>query len=196
MRTTTKNRDRFDLNYFEDRPMKVRGCDHPGCSSSGDYRAPKTRELNDYFWFCLDHVRAYNKAWDYFAGMPSAAIEAHIRSSTVWDRPTWPLGEWQKREQELRDTLDKDFFGGTGEFYTRPEPASAAMSVAERDALALLEMVPPVSFAAIKAQYRVMVKRHHPDTNGGTRESEELFKNINHAFTILKQIYASEDGEG
>jgi hypothetical protein len=48
----------------------VRLCDHPGCEAGGDYRAPRSRlELNHYYWFCLDHVRGYNAAWNYYAGM-------------------------------------------------------------------------------------------------------------------------------
>ena len=91
--------------FFDDTPVKVRGCDRPGCSCAGDYRAPKSRELSDYYWFCLDHVREYNKAWDYFAGLSSDAIEAHIRNASVWERPTWPLGDWQKREEKLRNNI-------------------------------------------------------------------------------------------
>ena len=65
----------------------------PGCPLEGEYRAPKSRsQLRDYFWFCLDHVRAYNAAWDFYKGMSPGQIEAHLRDDTAWQRPTWPLG--------------------------------------------------------------------------------------------------------
>src|SRR4051794_14389720 len=71
----------------------VRLCDHPGCEGGGEFRAPRSRlELDRYFWFCLEHVRAYNAAWNYYAGMSEPEIEAHIRQDTVWQRPTWKLG--------------------------------------------------------------------------------------------------------
>jgi hypothetical protein len=176
--------------FFEDRPVKVRGCDHPGCAEKGDYRAPKNRALEDYYWFCLNHVRDYNKSWDYFAGMSMAEIEGYIRKAAVWDRPSWPMGEAQKREQDIRDHVAKEFFseGGEGE-----RSAAPPMPKAEKDALAALELTPPVAFEAIKAQYRILVKRHHPDANGGAPESEEKFKVINQAFTTLKQIYNPEE---
>jgi len=64
----------------------VRQCDIPGCSHQGEHRAPKSRQnLRDYFWFCLDHVREYNRNWDFFNGMNEADIEEHIRKSTIWD---------------------------------------------------------------------------------------------------------------
>ncbi len=70
-------------------------CEHAGCQAEGLYRAPKSRErMNDYYWFCLDHVRDYNRAWDYYAGMTADQIEAITRRDTVWERPTWPLGRW------------------------------------------------------------------------------------------------------
>src|ERR1700752_3054970 len=71
----------------------ARSCDHPGCLGVGDFRAPKSRlDLHDYHWFCLEHVRAYNLAWNYYAGMSDEEIEAEIRHDTVWQRPTWRLG--------------------------------------------------------------------------------------------------------
>ena len=67
----------------------MRSCDHPGCLGGGDFRAPKSRlDLHDYHWFCLEHVRAYNSAWNYYAGMSDAEIEAEIRHDTVWQRPS------------------------------------------------------------------------------------------------------------
>jgi hypothetical protein len=75
-----------------DPPTRV--CDHPDCVAGGDFRAPKSRlDLRDYYWFCLDHVRAYNAAWNYYAGMSDAEIEAEIRCDTVWQRPSWRLGD-------------------------------------------------------------------------------------------------------
>ncbi len=172
------------------RPVKLRGCDCPGCGDPGDYRAPKSREqLTDYYWFCLAHVREYNRQWDYFAGMDANAIEDQIRKATVWERPTWPIGGSHPREQDIRDQVFREFFGGD----KPPEPPPVSITKTERDALLMLELAPPVGFAAIKAQYRIMVKRHHPDANGGSFESEEKFKNINQAFTLLKQLHGVEE---
>ena len=83
---------RFDPFALNEAP-RVRHCDHPGCVAAGEFRAPKSRStLDEFFWFCTDHVRDYNKSWNYCAGMSAAEIEAEIRRDTVWRRPTWPLG--------------------------------------------------------------------------------------------------------
>jgi hypothetical protein len=71
-------------------PDHERHCQHPGCLELGAYRAPVARDrLNEYYWFCLEHVRAYNLAWDYFAGMSEAEIEHQRRWDTVW-QPSAP----------------------------------------------------------------------------------------------------------
>src|SRR4051812_49541700 len=71
----------------------ARSCDHPGCEAGGDFRAPRSRlELDRYYWFCLEHVRAYNVAWNYYAGMSQREIEAEIRRETGWERAGWEGG--------------------------------------------------------------------------------------------------------
>ena len=81
----------------------------PGCGAPGEYRAPKSRRnLREYWWFCLEHVRAYNSTWDYYKGMSPAEFEQELRSDTAWQRPSWPLGRlgsaaWE--EEVLRDPL-------------------------------------------------------------------------------------------
>jgi len=68
-------------------------CDWPECDGAGVHRAPRDRNnLRDYFWFCLSHVRDYNKSWNYFDGMETNEYQAMARSTAKWDRPTWPIG--------------------------------------------------------------------------------------------------------
>jgi hypothetical protein len=186
----------FNDTYFEtsDRPVRLRLCDHPACGQAGDYRAPKSRDrLNDYYFFCLDHVRDYNKAWDYFAGLSPEEVESYTRDATVWERPSWPLGQWGINERQLRDKAMRDIFGDAPSTEEQAK-TTAPMSLAEREALMVLEITPPVDFAAIKAQYRVLVKKHHPDLHGGDRDIEEKFKNINQAFSTLRRIYETDAG--
>ncbi len=96
--------------YAPDPAAPGRSCDMPGCEAMGEYRAPKSRRnLSDYWWFCLEHVRAYNSTWDYYKGMSPGEIEAQLRSDTAWQRPSWPLGRLGKAaawdEDALRDPL-------------------------------------------------------------------------------------------
>jgi hypothetical protein len=165
-------------------------CDHADCDQPGLYPAPKSRDqLREYFWFCLEHVRAYNKAWNYFGGVDADGIERQIRRDTVWERPTWPLGRWgfpgrDKLDAALRRAFGFDLGGGP-----RPDPnasQSRKPSTAETEALRVLELVPPVTWAEVKARYKGLAKRLHPDANGGDKAAEEQLKLINRAYSALK----------
>jgi DnaJ-domain-containing protein 1 len=166
----------------------------------GEYRAPKGRErLNEYFWFCLDHVREYNKAWDYYAGMSEREIEQHLRSDVTWQRPTWPMGFWKARERVMHDEAMRQYgFHDAGESKARnggnghyAGGAANRMRTPEEEALTVLDLAPPVDFPQIKARYRELAKIHHPDINGGDKTAEETLKRINQAYTTLKASYGA-----
>jgi DnaJ-domain-containing protein 1 len=175
------------MAYYDPTPEPERLCDHPDCAQDGLFRAPKSRDhLTDYHWFCLDHVRAYNKAWNYCQGMSEDEIEGEIRRSTVWDRPTWPAGIPPRMEERLRQTLYNSggFYG-----YDKPEAAAPQRHTPETKALATLGLAASATFKAIKDKYRELVKQHHPDRNGGDIHAEERFKTISQAFHTLKRAH-------
>jgi hypothetical protein len=177
----------------------VRICDHPGCAAVGDFRAPKSRlDLRDYYWFCLEHVRAYNSAWNYYAGMSDREVEAEIRSDTVWQRPSWRLGIRHGPDYAARL---RDHFGlfGNGADAARDHArrrggaggAVARALSAHEQALAVFEIGPPITPGRLKARYKALVKLHHPDAHGGDKAAEEKLKIINQAYATLKAGYFS-----
>lgn len=175
-------------------------CDHPACGAAGLYRAPKSpRQLNEYYRFCLDHVREYNRAWDYCAGWNAADIEAETRRALCWDRPTWRLGEWTTGSAhpasggrngvnvEFDDVFGIFSEGGAGDGRGRRQgPAKPKVPAAERKALHILGLDSAADWAEIKARYKRLAKRFHPDANGGDRQAEERLKEINQAYSVLK----------
>ncbi|MBC6404573.1 MAG: J domain-containing protein [Rhodospirillales bacterium] len=157
-----------------------RVCTHPGCNERADYRAPVSRDRpNVYYWFCLEHVRAYNARWDYFKGMSSAQIEAHLRADQTWQRPSWPLGSGFQVQDPL-GLLGKEAPAGP----PRKPPSR------ETAALATLDLRPDCPFAEIKARYKSLAKQLHPDANGGDRQAEERLKDVNRAYGTLKAAYS------
>ena len=166
-----------------ERPCSGRGCDWHGCVGEGLYRAPRSRsQLREYWWFCLEHVRIYNAAWDYYTGMSGAEIEADVRRDTVWQRPSWPLGSGPSFRPNLRwfDHLDA----------TAEAPPARPRTAAEH-ALVVLELTPPVSPEMVKARYKTLVKRYHPDANNGDKAAEERFKVISEAYrTLMNSLHA------
>jgi DnaJ domain len=181
----------FEFLYPQRPPVAERRCDMPGCECVGGYRAPKSRhQLTDYFWFCLDHVRAYNAAWDYYAGMSTAEIEAHLRADTTWQRPSWPLSGRPTRPRDPRSYRFRDQFGLFDDLFeggaTRPEGARPRVPQPQAKALALFDLTAPVSFEDVRVRYKALVKQHHPDANGGDKAAEERLKLINEAYVILR----------
>ena len=178
----------------------VRPCDHPGCAAGGEFRAPKSRlDLRDYYWFCLDHVRAYNAAWNYYAGMTDGEIESEIRRDTVWQRPSWRLGDRHSPSYAARIRDYFDVFAaspaGSGHRDQRsgdrqPNAERRALSAREQ-ALSVFEIEPPFTAVRLKARYKTLVKLHHPDAHGGDKAAEEKLKVINQAYATLKASYFS-----
>ena len=172
-----------------------RPCDIPGCLEDGGYRAPKSRTtLNDYWWFCLEHVRAYNGSWDYYKGMTPGQIEAQIRADTAWQRPSWPLGRiggGQIDDEMLRDPLGVLGAGRMNVDQKRRSPREAAMAAEAparlRDPLQQMGLAWPVSLAEVKDRYKNLAKSHHPDATGGDRAAEERLKTINLAYSTLRR---------
>ena len=171
-------------------------CDHPGCEAGGEFRAPRSRiELNHYYWFCLDHVRSYNAAWNYYAGMSETEIEAEIRRDTVWQRPTWKLGMRHGPAYEARMRDPFGFHSGKTESKRGSErrhphsDAEGRAASAREQALAVFNLDPPFTQTNLKARYKVLVKLHHPDAHGGDKAAEEKLKIINQAYTTLKASY-------
>ena len=169
-----------------------RPCDMPDCACAGEYRAPKSRtSLNEYHWFCLEHVRAYNASWDFYKGMTPGQIEAQTRMDTGWQRPTWPLGSLGK-QQALDEALARDplhIFSGKRR---NAQPPKAVVPADLREPIHTLGLDWPVSLDVLKARYKELAKRHHPDANGGDRASEERLKTINIAYAALRHYLNSE----
>ncbi|MCS6892132.1 MAG: J domain-containing protein [Rhodovarius sp.] len=177
----------------------LRPCEAADCDRPGEYPAPRSRaNLRDYRWFCLDHVREYNKAWDYYKGLGPAEIEAALRADAAWQRPTWPLGRlgggrlrWARLDAEgLRDPLG--VLSGAGEGRRRVPPANQPPPEL-RAALDLFDLSWPTDSAALKSRYKELAKQYHPDATGGDRAAEERLKDINRAYSLLRSRLARSE---
>lgn len=170
-------------------------CQWEGCGRAGGYRAPMGRmREGEYYNFCLDHVREYNKSYNYFAGMADDDIAAYQRSSTTGHRPTWSMGTSQDGSSTRRATdwsaAFSDpfgFFGGaSGKQTASEEPARRPLKNLERRSFDALDLEGHETGTEIKARYKMLVKRFHPDANGGDRSLEDELRQIIQAYHYLK----------
>ena len=182
-----------------DRTTDVQVCAHPDCLAEGLHPAPKSRNrLHDYYWFCKQHAREYNAAWDFCRGLGQAEIDGMIRHDTVWGRPTWPLGMQQSTARTgngftIHDTTGLFEEGADSRTETDP-PASASPVGSEIWAMRAMQLSHPLTLTALKARYKELAKRHHPDLNRGDAEAEERLKRINLAYATLRSRLTTRPG--
>ena len=161
-------------------------CFNKKCFKKAEYRAPKSRSnLNDYHWFCLEHIREYNKSWNYYEGMSENEIEFEIRSSTTWERPTWPING---KSNINFDNLNLDFDASIIVNKTLNSSDTINFKQNELQAFKKLEINPTIDINLIKSSYKKLVKKFHPDNNNGKKVFEEKLKSIIEAYTLLKNM--------
>lgn len=175
--------------HDRDQTQRPRRCDHPECAAEGLYRAPRSpSELHSYYWFCLQHVQAYNRSWDYCKGMDIDAIENMVRADTTWQRPTWPLG--RQDGGVIFDagpgTAARDPFNlfRQDKGHRKSEPAHKPKGP-EVKAMTVLGLEPGFTEFALKRRYKELARKHHPDANNGDKAAEERFKTVTEAYKIL-----------
>ncbi len=168
-----------------DEPKKDSGCAVEGCNEAGEFRAPVSRNnVNSYKMLCAEHIKEFNKQWDYFAGMSQNEIENFQKDAFTGHRPTWRPDQ-RHNESKLRSAFSK-FMEEDGEFSMRDIPS---IPPKQKRALAVLDLMHPTTQAEIKAQYKKLVKKHHPDVNRDDPKAEDTFKNITEAYQTLKDSY-------
>lgn len=171
-------------------------CDHEGCTAPGQHRAPKGRGNEGQYWrFCLAHVRAYNQSYNYFNGMSDDAVVAYQKDAVVGHRPTWNMSVngGRRRRDGAPSTEEFDYLDPLGvmrsagfQHRPAPEPPKPRRPGPVLRALETLGLEETADGPAIKAQYKVLVKRFHPDAHGGDRSFEERLRDIIRAHDTLK----------
>lgn len=180
-------------------------CEMPGCTEPAHHKAPKSRDLSDYYHFCVKHVQEYNRAWDFFSGMAEADVEQHVKDNIYGHRPTWshtsPGMDEHLRRQAWNFRHDSEQASAYADRETQKDDENERskhhkkrafnpqQKTAETEALAIMGLVPPITLEEIKKQYKMLAKKYHPDLNNNSRECEEKLKNINMSYTILKLAY-------
>ncbi len=195
--------DRIRVKPAEDRRPQpgYPACDWPGCREDATHRAPKGRlRAGEYWRFCLHHVRDYNHSYNFFAGMSEDAIARYQKEAVTGHRPTWKIGvngkpaAAQAPQNGNWQFFADDPFGlfqdGSAARFQAERNASEGRVVrnAERKALDVLGLEPSASSTDIKARFKVLVKRHHPDANGGDRSCEDQLRDIIQAYNYLKSV--------
>jgi len=161
-------------------------CEHPGCTKAGTCRAPKTRELKEYWWFCKEHAAEYNKNWSYFANMTPEEINKE------WERETFGYSKEDINQSNNNQEMDyvnflRDFLSGRGTFDKMPSKQTKPSEIV----FAFKELELPITstWNEISKKYRALAKIHHPDTSKSKDKSAKEFTRITSAYEKLKKHF-------
>lgn len=170
-----------------------RPCDHADCRAAASTRAPKSRDLlSEHYWFCQAHAAEYNRTWNFFAGMSETEIRDRMAEDlSTGGRPTWSVSQGgRNREAAAGRAPFRDPFGIFGAAQSARAPGAAPerrMGKLERGALADLDLDATATDVAIRERYVELVKRCHPDANGGDRSTEHKLQRVIKAYKTLRK---------
>ena len=175
----------------------TRVCDHEGCEEAGKYRAPKSPDqMEDYFWFCQEHVREYNLKWNFFDGTSEAELMAQQANDRVWERPTRPFKKsveeraWARLGvNDAHEVLGANATRNPG----RNQGAGRKLPPTERRAIEILDAKDTWTKADIRKAYKKLIKVLHPDMNGGDRSQEEQLAEVVWAWDQIKVSRSFKD---
>ena len=187
-----------------------RTCDWQGCDAQGVHRAPASpQDLDTFRWFCPDHIREYNRRWDYYKGMSADEIDAARRSDRSWDRPTWKMQGGKPRGAQRNGHAEGrswERFGFTDPLEVLGENATInpgenrdaelrrarrrLLPKADLKALKALDLDETATPAGVRERYSALVKQLHPDMNGGDRSEEARLRGVIAAWHHLKRSAA------
>ncbi|GHC62875.1 J domain-containing protein [Neogemmobacter tilapiae] len=165
-------------------------CEFPNCQEQGLYRAPKSPDLLDeFFWFCKEHIREYNLKWNFFQGTTDEEFQKFLEKDRVWERETKPFSRKDDGNAWARLGVN-DPLEILGEKGTRNAPpvatATRKLPPTERKALEVLDARDTWTKTEIRKQYKSLVKDLHPDMNGGNRDDEGRLQEVVWAWDQIK----------
>lgn len=200
----------LDSKYFDMlniRPKKNKAaetrqkCQWAGCDEAGTHKAPAGRDHEgQYLYFCMEHVREYNKNFNYFSGLSTEDVAKFQKDALTGHRPTWKTSTGST---SAKAQVGADFSairsGSAGALHrmgaklnrhaaaeSSPQPHRRRLKTLEAKAFVTLGLEENADKAVIKTRYKMLVKIHHPDSNGGDRSSEERFREVLQAYNLLK----------
>ena len=179
-----------------------RGCEAPHCEEAGEFRAPGSRGSGfdgpgDWRWFCLQHVREFNSGYDWFDGMSADEIYAAQTPGAGWASETRafrPDGgvDGMPRWADFDDPLDA--IGGRARDIKRQAAGRSRefqrFTPREREALNVMGLTPGTDRPQLRRRYSELVRRYHPDRNGGDRRYEARLQRVVEAYQLLRRAGA------
>lgn len=201
MKLDSKYFDRIRTRRRAERPEPLAPtCQWDDCEENAAHRAPVGRNAEgQYFLFCFEHVKEYNKGYNYFSGLSDGEIARYQKEAITGHRPTWTIGVNKASRTGPTQGSARSGTAGANQRVRDPfgffeqgrasatQPRVRKLKTLEAKAFDTLGLTAGAGSEDIKSAYKALVKKHHPDANGGDRGSEERFRAVIQAYQLLKQ---------
>ena len=161
-------------------------CEWDKCSKTGIYKAPVEKDNSRKFrLFCLEHIKIFNKNWNYFSDMNENEIEYFIKSDLTWHKPTKSFGSSENFFNILWGNALEDKFN-IFKNSNHKDFKKTNLSEKDRYALEILGLKYETKWSDIQKKFKTLVKKYHPDKNHGSKKYEDILKKVTLAYSQLK----------
>ena len=164
-------------------------CEWINCEVVGKFKAPAEKDnIKNFKWLCEEHIKLFNKSWNYFEGMNQNEIENFIKSDITWHRPTQKFGSSDNFFNILWNNALNDKFNFFKQENNINNLNGTKLYEKDKDALRIMELELNASWPIIQKRFKTLVKKFHPDKNAGNKQFEDKLKKITLAYSHLKLI--------
>jgi hypothetical protein len=164
-------------------------CEWQSCKESGEFKAPAERDnVKNFKWLCEEHIKLFNKNWNYFEGMSQSEIENFLKSDVTWHRPTQKFGSSDNFFNILWNNALSDKFNFFSTEKILNTLIEKKLSEKDKDAFKIMGLEFNADWSTIQKVFKTLVKKFHPDRNSGNKEFEDKLKKITLAYSHLKII--------
>ena len=167
-------------------------CEWANCKETGKFKAPSEKDNSKNFkWLCSEHIKLFNKNWNYFEGMSQDEIEHFLKSDSTWHRPTQKFGSSDNFFSILwSNALSDKFKIFKDEEYNKI--SKRKLDAKDKDAFRVMELELGADWPAIQKRFKTLVKKFHPDKHAGNKLYEDKLKKITLAYSHLKMIIVTK----
>ena len=167
-------------------------CEWGNCREAGEFKAPTEKDNSKNFkWLCKEHIKLFNKKWNYFEGMSQNEIEKFLRSDLTWHRPTQQFGSNDNYFNILWNNALSDKFN----IFNENSPSrdkKRNLCEKDKDAYKIMGLELNADWTTIQKKFKTLVKKFHPDKHAGSKQYEDKLKKITLAYSHLKMIMVTK----
>jgi len=164
-------------------------CEWGNCNNNGEFKAPVERDNSKHYkWLCEEHIKLFNKNWNYFEGMSQSEIEDFLKSDLTWHRPTQKFSSSDNFFSILWNNALSDKFNIFQDEKIINNLKTRKLGDKDKDAFIIMGLDFNSDWPAVQKKFKTLVKKFHPDRNAGNKQFEDKLKKVTLAYSHLKMI--------